>query len=295
MRKNSGTVALTDQVRRGSRVDAAPIFNGSLTSVRCLRGYYHRYAPRAAFHWASDDPLLDWHGWVLYVPLVGSLCLDSPDGSAILDHQHLACMRFRRGVYRVTQTPDCALELIWIHCIIESDDPDLLPTICRPDDSDLIHRLALRWFQARRAVYSHSGSPLRRADVWLAAILDEIVYRSSTYRESKTGDRVIDALCASMAERPELPVDLARYAAGQGLSYSAFYKRFVAAMGEGPREHHVRLRLDAVRHRLRETNDTLETIAFATGFANRSLLTRVFSRHVGMSPTRFRQLAISES
>lgn len=51
-----------------------------------------------------------------------------------------------------------------------------------------------------------------------------------------------------------------------------------------------RLRVDAAAIRLVTSGDSISTIAFATGFADQSHLTRVFKRVVGLTPGRYRAM-----
>jgi AraC family transcriptional regulator len=50
-----------------------------------------------------------------------------------------------------------------------------------------------------------------------------------------------------------------------------------------------RLRLDWAAARLATTDDPLASIAYDSGFANQSHFTRVFKRHTGLTPARYRE------
>jgi AraC-like DNA-binding protein len=81
--------------------------------------------------------------------------------------------------------------------------------------------------------------------------------------------------------------DLARAA---HLSPSRFHALFAAAMGVSPMRHVKMQRLQLARARLIATEDSMEQIAAATGFANPFHFSREFKAHHGVSPSRYRAL-----
>ena len=82
--------------------------------------------------------------------------------------------------------------------------------------------------------------------------------------------------------------ELARLA---GMSTEGFIRWFRAQTDATPHDYLVRRRIRESARRLAYTDDTIETISFDLGFPNRHYFTRMFSRHTGMPPARFRAFA----
>ena len=74
-----------------------------------------------------------------------------------------------------------------------------------------------------------------------------------------------------------------------GIGQSQLTRRFQAAYGTTPMEYVMRMRLEEVKRRLLETNETLEAIAIDCGFESGSYLSRVFRAKIGMTPSAFRK------
>lgn len=80
--------------------------------------------------------------------------------------------------------------------------------------------------------------------------------------------------------------DLARHAA---MSPRHFTRVFTAEIGESPGAYVERIRTDAARRQLTETDDTVTTIAARCGFGTAETMRRNFVRRVGISPDHFRK------
>ena len=76
-----------------------------------------------------------------------------------------------------------------------------------------------------------------------------------------------------------------------GVSRYHLARRFRERFGCSVGQYVHRLRVTRARHLLLATDASLSEIAFATGFADQSHFTRVFGRHVGTSPDRYRRAA----
>jgi transcriptional regulator GlxA family with amidase domain len=97
--------------------------------------------------------------------------------------------------------------------------------------------------------------------------------------------RVTDFIDANLAETLQL-CDLA---ALSGLSPSHFGRAFKGSTGLPPHRWHLNLRIERARTMLTDDCASLADVACATGFADQSHFTRVFSRTVGMSPGAWRR------
>ncbi len=80
--------------------------------------------------------------------------------------------------------------------------------------------------------------------------------------------------------------DLARRAA---MSPRHFTRVFTAEIGEAPGHYVERIRTEAARRQLEETNDTVVAIAARCGFGTAETMRRNFLRRVGVSPDQYRK------
>jgi AraC-like DNA-binding protein len=76
-----------------------------------------------------------------------------------------------------------------------------------------------------------------------------------------------------------------------GLSESHFIRTFRAVMGQTPAQYILDRRVAQAAQRLLYTRESIEQIAEACGFPNRSYFTRVFTRRTGTPPAAFRRSA----
>jgi transcriptional regulator GlxA family with amidase domain len=97
--------------------------------------------------------------------------------------------------------------------------------------------------------------------------------------------RVTEFINANLADTLQL-CDLA---ALSGLSPSHFGRAFKGSTGLPPHRWHLNLRIERARTMLTDAGASLADVACATGFADQSHFTRVFSRTVGMSPGAWRR------
>ena len=74
-----------------------------------------------------------------------------------------------------------------------------------------------------------------------------------------------------------------------GFNPSYFSSLFRRETGWGFAEYLNRIRIDEVKRRLLSTTDSLQEIAYQTGFADGSYLGKMFKKVVGMTPSAFRQ------
>jgi len=97
--------------------------------------------------------------------------------------------------------------------------------------------------------------------------------------------RVTEFINANLAETLQL-CDLA---ALSGLSPSHFGRAFKGSTGLPPHRWHLNQRIERARVMLADAEASLADVACATGFADQSHFTRVFSRAVGISPGAWRR------
>jgi transcriptional regulator GlxA family with amidase domain len=97
--------------------------------------------------------------------------------------------------------------------------------------------------------------------------------------------RVTDFISANLTET----VRLSELAAISGLSPSHFGRAFKGSTGLPPHRWQLNMRIERARAMLSDAGASLADIACATGFADQSHFTRVFSKIVGTSPGAWRR------
>jgi AraC family transcriptional regulator len=86
---------------------------------------------------------------------------------------------------------------------------------------------------------------------------------------------------------------LERLAKVVGLGVHHFCRVFRDTFGQTPHDYVRERRLERARHLLLATSESVGMIAFETGFADQSHLTRCFKRHFGMPPAELRKKSAS--
>ena len=86
------------------------------------------------------------------------------------------------------------------------------------------------------------------------------------------------------------PLDLQRLAREAHVSARHFSRSFLRVFGETPYQYLLSRRLERARHLLRTTELPVGEICLEVGFSSVGSFTTTFRRHVGVSPTTFRQL-----
>lgn len=98
-------------------------------------------------------------------------------------------------------------------------------------------------------------------------------------------------LLAAFEQAIDGSLSLADIAASFGVRPYKLSRMFRAEFGESPRSHLMRLRIEAARRMLRETDTPLAEIALACGFSSQSHMTTCLRKHLGATPARYRSAA----
>jgi AraC family transcriptional regulator len=158
-------------------------------------------------------------------------------------------------------------------------------------DDPAIHRTAM--LIADEAAKGGAGSALLvdslscQLAVYILRRHAHVVFREPsghdglTFRQER---QVRDYVTEHLHER----IALDDLAATVALSRFHFARRFRQSMGTSPHEFVLAQRVGRARTMLSRTDERLHDIAFRCGFADQSHMTRVFKRHVGVTPGRFR-------
>ena len=101
-------------------------------------------------------------------------------------------------------------------------------------------------------------------------------------------DDMVGMAVAKLHEDPARPWTTSVLAREVGVSRATLTRRFTAATGVSPGAYLGRWRMDLAAHSLRDTSDSLETIARSVGYTSAYAFNRAFSRSRSESPGRYR-------
>jgi AraC family transcriptional regulator len=82
---------------------------------------------------------------------------------------------------------------------------------------------------------------------------------------------------------------LEQLAARAGLSKFHFHRLFKNAVGEAPLRYQLNLRMHEAKRLLRETKQSVVTVAADVGYINPSHFAQIFRRETGLSPSDYRR------
>jgi AraC family transcriptional regulator len=139
----------------------------------------------------------------------------------------------------------------------------------------------LRLLQGRR-----DGWGMRRRE----HLFEDVLHLAWDGREAAPNpDPLMSETARLLRERAGEMLTMKEISSRVGLGPVQFTRRFKAVLGQNPIEYLTEVRLDNARKLLIETNDTLDEIAVACGWASGAYLSYVFEKHYQMTPGRFRK------
>ena len=94
-----------------------------------------------------------------------------------------------------------------------------------------------------------------------------------------------------IAEHLHRRLSVADLARRMVMSVRSFERVFTREVGTTPAQFLLHTRVEAARHRLERTEDGLKQVASATGFGSVDVMRRAFTRLLGITPGRFREIA----
>lgn len=158
------------------------------------------------------------------------------------------------------------------------------PVLVHGLDPDLVDAFRAMAELAAELPSGHGGS--------LAALAYRIVARLHARRlaphPADDGALVREAICRLHADLNH-PVSIPGLAQELGVAYDHLRRAFKAQTGQSPKQYLQTLRLRHAQDLLSRSDATLATIAEHLGFGSGEHLSRLFSRHLGLSPGRWRQ------
>jgi AraC-like DNA-binding protein len=105
------------------------------------------------------------------------------------------------------------------------------------------------------------------------------------------GDPVIGRALATLHERPGERWTLDLLAREAHVSRATLARRFTETVGDPPLAYLARWRMHLAAHRLKNSDDTIDTIAREVGYTSEFAFSRAFARHRGAPPGRYRRLS----
>jgi len=111
---------------------------------------------------------------------------------------------------------------------------------------------------------------------------------SSTLRRQEKGTSKRDDMHAFVLEHLDEPLPVERLADGAGVSPRTLSRWFRAHLDESPAELVRRVRVDEARRLLEETDLSIKEVSARTGLGDVSTMWRVFTQHLGVTPTEYR-------
>ncbi|GAB2747216.1 AraC family transcriptional regulator [Amycolatopsis magusensis] len=123
--------------------------------------------------------------------------------------------------------------------------------------------------------------------VWLARRPDEV---RGTWLSGIT-DPVVGVALAKLHQEPARTWTTESLAAELTISRSTLTRRFRAVTGSAPADYLTRWRMDLAAIRLRDTDDTLDSIARSVGYTSVYAFSRAFRRSRSQAPGQFRSAA----
>ncbi|MRX11074.1 helix-turn-helix domain-containing protein [Pseudoduganella sp. FT25W] len=239
------------------------------------------------------EPLSLRQGDFVLIPESHAFSMSSlkPPPAAALDAapQALPNGEFRFG------PPDSPTEAVLLigHCAFDSPDAALLVSLL----PRLIHvRGEQRLSTLVQLVGEESRARRPGREVVLAHLLEVLLIealRSSAVTAATPGllrglaDERLALALRRMHEQMTAPWTVAQLAKEAALSRSAFFERFSRAVGVAPMEYLLRWRMAKAKNLLRRREGNVAAVAERVGYGSASAFSVAFTRHVGMSPTRY--------
>ena len=191
----------------------------------------------------------------------------------------------------------------------QSGAPEMLAVVgyCEfgSPDATLLVSLLPRLFHVRgesrlatlvQLVREESRSQRPARDVILARLLEVLLIealRSSASTPASSGlarglaDERLAVAIRLMHEKPARAWPVAQLASEAALSRSAFFERFIRAVGVAPMEYLLAWRMALAKQLLRENQRSVTEIAERVGYSSASTFSVAFTRYVGSPPTRY--------
>lgn len=159
------------------------------------------------------------------------------------------------------------------------------PVVAAGGDPDLVEAFDLALDRLRRE------PPGFRAELAAAVltVLARLSAITASAQEPSPHRRRLRAIAMRIQDGCPEVLDVAALADEAGLSLAQFRRVFSAEIGMAPKVYHQHIRLVRARHLLADHRLRIKDVAEQLGFGNEFYFSRLFTRHMGVSPVRWRQ------
>lgn len=262
------------------------------------------YVPHLTFsiYWPSKDKFLlyedRYDDWTVFAVEDGSFYyeIDGEKGTAAFGDLVFCPAEsvFRRVV--ITPLTFYHLRLNWSDLSGQSADPGTLNGFSGKISLQNTSRLSANYEKMRRAGQLDHTRRMRllnhyMQDVWLhyAEELEAALEEASGVARLKQPDPAMTKAAMLIQKHAFHPFDLKEIAAALGFSPVRFTQKFKADFGVNPLQYLTSLRLERAKSLLLETNMTLDQIAECIGYQNGYYLSRIFMKHLNLTPSVYRR------
>ena len=144
--------------------------------------------------------------------------------------------------------------------------------------------------EIRRRCASSEALVRRSADYRFLAFLCDLAGKGPS--PAPHGVKYVEEALTMMQASIHTPLDLDTMSRRLGIDKSYFVRLFKQSVGLPPMRYFLGLRLDTAKHRLRNGDESLRTIAGDLGFHDEFHFSHQFKTHVGQSPQTFRHSSV---
>lgn len=221
---------------------------------------------------AWDQQLKSLVSWLSQLPRpVGLLCWSAWRGRQVTE----ACLH--AGI----RVPDEA-------AVLGGDHDDLMAMISTPPLSTIEQPAERIGYEAAAHLQRMMlGERLENRTVMFSPT--RVIVRQST-DVLAIEDETVRAALQIINEQACEGINVSQIVAQMMIARRALEQRFVQHLGRTPAVEIRRVRIEAAKTLLVETNQSMAQIAKATGFGEQDLFSRTFRRNTGMTPTEFRSV-----
>jgi AraC family transcriptional regulator of arabinose operon len=134
----------------------------------------------------------------------------------------------------------------------------------------------------------YSEDTLRYVNMIFYHFLSSLIYENKFNYVDKAEDDVVSKTIAYMQQKVNIPVKLEEIAASVNISASHFSAIFKSKTGHSPIEYFNQLKIQKACQYLSFTNMAVKEIAVTLGIEDQYYFSRMFTKLMGISPTKYR-------